>query len=97
MIDSCRAGWRAYLDDPAPANRLMSGLNSDMAPEVFAEGAAAQVPLIETDETRRAGLGTMTRERWQTLAQQLLDLKVIDKALPPEECFVDSARLATKP
>jgi hypothetical protein len=31
----------------------------------------------------------MTKERWATLGQQLLDLKVIEKAPPAEECFVE--------
>ena len=44
--------------------------------------------LIETEQTKRDGLGTMTSERWQTLAKQLVELKVIDRAPPAEECFV---------
>ena len=38
---------------------------------VFAEVAEAQKPFIETDETRRNGLGSMTKERWETLIAQL--------------------------
>jgi len=58
-----------------------------MDARTFAESSAAQKPLIETDESRKAGLGLMTKQRWQTLAQQLADLKVIEKAPPAEECF----------
>jgi len=66
----------------------MQSLNKTMDARTFAESAAAQKPLIETDETRKAGPGVMTNQRWQTLAQQLADLKVIEKAPPAEECFV---------
>jgi NitT/TauT family transport system substrate-binding protein len=96
MAEACRAGWRAYLDDPAPANQLMSTLNTDMDLDTFTQGAAAQKPLIETDETKALGLGGMTAARWSALAQQLLDLGVLKNAPPAESCFVDAATLAQK-
>jgi NitT/TauT family transport system substrate-binding protein len=78
-------GWRAYLDDPAPANAAMGKLNPSMSAETFAAAAAAQRPLIETDETKKRGLGTMTRARWGTLAQQLVELGILAKAPSAEE------------
>ena len=93
MAEACRAGWRAYLDDPAAANKLMSELNTDMDLDTFTRGAAAQKPLIETEETKTLGLGAMTAERWTTLAGQLVDLGVIKDAPPAAQCFVDPATL----
>ena len=93
MADACRAGWRAYLDDPAPANQLMSTLNRDMDLQTFAEGAAAQRSLIETEETKNSGLGAMTAERWTTLGEQLVALGVIKHAVPAQQCFVDTQKL----
>ncbi len=89
MADACREGWRAYLDDPAAANAAMAALNKDMDPQTFAEGAKAQAPLIETAEARGERLGTMTRDRWETLGRQLVELGVIDRAPAPEACFVN--------
>lgn len=94
MALACREGWRGYLDNPGPADVEMEKLNKDMEPKNFDEGAKAQAPLIETDETRKAALGVMTAGRWSALAQQLVDLKVIPKAPPAEECFVDVDKLA---
>ena len=88
MVEACCEGWRKYLDDPAATNAQLMKLNKDMDAQTFTAAAAAQKPLIETEETKVNGLGTMTLQRWQTLAQQLVDLKVIDKAPPAEECFV---------
>jgi NitT/TauT family transport system substrate-binding protein len=93
MIEACRAGWRAYLDDPAATNKLMSELNTDMDLDTFAQGAAAQKTLIETGETKTVGLGGMTSERWSTLAKQLVDLGVLKTAPPAEQCFVTPDRL----
>jgi NitT/TauT family transport system substrate-binding protein len=87
VVTAVREGWRAYLDDPKPANEKMHALNPSMAAEVFAEVAEAQKPFIETEETRRNGLGTMTRERWESLIRQLQELGDISKVIPAEECF----------
>lgn len=88
VVEACRDGWREYLDDPAAANATMSQLNPEMDPQTFTEAAKAQKPLIETEQTKKLGLGTMTAERWQTLADQLAKLKVIDKAPAAEDCFI---------
>jgi NitT/TauT family transport system substrate-binding protein len=87
MVDAMRTGWRTYLDDPNPVNQRMHPLNPSMSLDGFAETAEAQKPLIESDETRRNGLGTMSRERWQPLIAQLKDLGDIQQAPTPEACF----------
>jgi len=87
MVAAVREGWRAYLDDPKPTNQRMNQLNPSMAPEVFAEVADAQKPFIETDETRRNGLGSMTEERWQTLIGQLKELGDIHQAPAADDCY----------
>jgi NitT/TauT family transport system substrate-binding protein len=88
MTAALREGWTAYLADPSKANDAMGKLNGDMDAETFAAAAAAQKPLIETDETKANGLGTMTLKRWQELADQLKDLGVITGA-EPGACFLN--------
>lgn len=89
LARAVQEGWRAYLDDPAATNARMQQLNPAMDAQTFSQSAAAQRPLIETEQTHRAGLGSMTAERWETLCRQLVELKVIEHAPPPRECFVD--------
>jgi len=91
VVAAVREGWRSYLADPGPANAVMQSLNKTMDARTFAESAAAQKPLIEADRSQPAALGSMTKQRWQTLIQQLLDLKVIEKAPVAEECFAEMA------
>jgi NitT/TauT family transport system substrate-binding protein len=88
MILALREGWRAYVDDPAATNAVMGKLNREMDAHTFAESARVQRALIETDATKKSALGEMTTERWQTLAQQLVDLAVIKKAPPARDLFV---------
>lgn len=92
MVAAVREGWRAYLDDPKPANARMHELNPSMDADTFAAVAEAQKPLIETVETHkngtpRDGVGTMTAQRWDTLIGQLKDLGEIPRQIPAGECF----------
>ncbi len=50
--------------------------------------AQAQAPLIETADTKRLGLGTMSRARWQTLVDQLVAMKMIDHPIDVDALFV---------
>jgi NitT/TauT family transport system substrate-binding protein len=92
MIDAVREGWQAYLTDPAKANEYMGKLNPTMDAQTFKDSAAAQKPLIEGADTKRLGLGVMTLDRWQTLVQQLVDLKVIDKPVDAQSCFAEISK-----
>ena len=96
MTAALTDGWRAYLKDPKPANDVMGKLNRTMDARTFAAAAEAQKPLIESDATKQNRLGWMTAERWQELAKQLVDLKVVTKAPPAEECFKNPAPVALK-
>lgn len=84
-----REGWRAYLDDPGPANAVMAKLNTTLDAETWASVATAQKPLVETDETRKGKLGMMTRERWEALGKQLVDIGAIPTAPPVSDYLVD--------
>jgi NitT/TauT family transport system substrate-binding protein len=87
VVAGLRAGWQAYLADPAPANAVMALLNTAMDPVAFAEGAAAQRPLLESADTSARGLGAMSETRWDTLAKQLLELGIVERPVPGRECF----------
>ncbi|EYF08547.1 ABC transporter substrate-binding protein [Chondromyces apiculatus] len=77
---AAQAGWRSYLDDPKAANEVMGKLNTAMDAETFAAATEAQRPFVETAEAKQKGLGTMTRERWETLGRQLVEIGVLEKA-----------------
>lgn len=87
MVAAVREGWRAYLDDPKAANQKMNALNPSMDAETFAQVAEVQKRFIETDATRRDGLGTMSRERWEILIAQFKELGDISQSIPADECF----------
>jgi NitT/TauT family transport system substrate-binding protein len=88
FVNASRAGWDAYLTDPKATNELMGKLNTAMDAETFAAAAAEQKPLIQPPSIQRTGhaIGEMTKERWEELAKQLVELGSLEKA--PASDFV---------
>lgn len=90
FVRATREGWRAYIDNPGPANAVMGKLNTTMDAETFAATAELQKPFLETEETKKQqnGIGRMSRERWETLGKQLVELGIIDRAPPVDDYLV---------
>lgn len=88
FVLATREGWQQYLDQPEATNALLAKLNSALDAATLGAAAAAQKPLIETEDTKQHGLGSMQQARWQTLADQLLDLKFLDKPASIADTFV---------
>ncbi len=89
VVESVRQGWNEYLKNPRPINQLLEKLNPANSLEDLNDSAQAQKPLIETDFTQKSGLGRMSSERWQTLVDQLFDLKIIKAKPPVSELFTE--------
>ncbi|MEZ5503240.1 MAG: ABC transporter substrate-binding protein [Halioglobus sp.] len=87
MVAAVRSGWTAYLQDPASTNAAMLARNKAMSAQTFQQSAQAQAALIAPDGSQR--LGAMTLARWQTLADQLLDIQVIKKPVAVGDIFLD--------
>tara|TARA_B110000503_G_scaffold30128_1_gene48730 strand:- start:37667 stop:38617 length:951 start_codon:yes stop_codon:yes gene_type:complete len=87
MVAAVRSGWNDYLQDPGATNAAMLALNRAMSAETFAQSAQAQHALIRTSSTER--IGAMTQARWQTLADQLLEINVVGKPVSVGNVFVD--------
>ncbi len=77
FVKAVRDGWRLYLDNPEKTNQYMAGLNKSISLEMHKKMAEAQKPLIENKDTQKNGLGTMSKERWQKLVNQLHEIMVI--------------------
>jgi NitT/TauT family transport system substrate-binding protein len=88
FVLATREGWRDYLDHPPATNALLGKLNVALDAPTLGAAAEAQKPLIENDDTKQHGLGSMQRARWQALAEQLLDLKMVDQAAVVDQLFV---------
>ena len=98
FVSSIREGWRSYLKDPEPANKVMSQFNKSMSPLEFAESANAQKDLIAYPEQAgdMSDLGHMTKSRWQILADQLFDLGLIKKKVTDASVFMGNLSAVKK-
>ena len=84
MAIALREAWGEYLKNPEPTNQFMQSLNKSMDLQTFQKSAAAQLPLIQV---KGAQVGSMTKQRWQTLADQLFELKLIKNKIKADDLF----------
>jgi len=87
FVLATREGWRDYLDHPEATNALLAQLSSALDAATLSAASEAQRPLIENDDSKQHGLGSMQKARWQTLSDQLLDLKFLDKPVNVDDSF----------
>lgn len=87
FVQASVRGWQRYLDRPVGANEYIHEINEQMALDVLAFGADELKPLALTEESRRLGVGAMTLARWRQLAEQLIDLGLIE----PDRVDVEAA------
>jgi NitT/TauT family transport system substrate-binding protein len=82
-------GWRDYLADPAPANAAIARLNPALNPAwmQFTWQALRDGHFVTGSDASGAQIGQMDPARWQTMYEQLMDLKVIDKTIDPASAY----------
>jgi NitT/TauT family transport system substrate-binding protein len=82
-------GWREYLNDPSAAHaaiaKLNPALNSDWMQ--FSWNALRDGHFITGEDKNAASLGEMTPERWNTMYQQLFDLKMLARPFDPQTAY----------
>jgi NitT/TauT family transport system substrate-binding protein len=83
FVKASREGWQQYLKDPSSTNVLMQKLNPSMDLATFNEAAREQMPFVETEETKKLGLGIMSAKRWAHLYEQLQEIKLAKPGLDP--------------
>ncbi len=89
FVTASLQGWHDYLADPAKANAEIARLNPAMSPDWmnFSVSTLKQDHFVQGLDTPDSHLGHMTQARWNTLCQQLLDLKVLDHPLDPATVY----------
>ena len=89
FVEASVRGWRDYLSDPTAAHAAIVKLNPALNPEWmdFTWKALRDGHFVDGDEPNGALLGKMNAQRWQTMYEQLLDLKVIEKQLDPATAY----------
>ncbi|HPK03732.1 MAG TPA: ABC transporter substrate-binding protein, partial [Candidatus Sumerlaeota bacterium] len=77
MVRAAVAGWRRYLEQPAPANALIHAANPEMSLEILQYGADVLRDLVQPASLPAEQIGTMTPQRWAELTGQLEELQLL--------------------
>jgi len=85
FVTASLEGWKRYLADPDAVNKEISKLNPAMSPAQmrFSVETLKAGHFIDGDGTPDSHLGHMVPQRWTTIYQQLVDLKVTAKPIDP--------------
>jgi NitT/TauT family transport system substrate-binding protein len=75
MVKASIRGWQKYVQSPEKANAAIHKANPQMDLDILAYGAKTLEPLVYDQVAEMEGLGTMSRARWQKLADQLIASK----------------------
>ncbi|MEO1529206.1 MAG: ABC transporter substrate-binding protein [Planctomycetota bacterium] len=79
FVKATRAGWRSYLSGGEAGNAaILEANNHGMTAEALQFGAEAMRELAMPEGADLESVGAMTDERWQTLFDQLVELKLVD-------------------
>jgi len=89
MVRAVRQGWQRYLETPDETNREIHRQNPEIDLESLRFGTQAIRSLCLPTSMPTGDLGVMAADRWQTLARQLADLKLIGTSLDPQAAFTN--------
>lgn len=91
FVKATKKGWQHYLTDSTQGNQAILAANQHgMTAAALEFGSRALVELAQPDNMPLEQVGKMTAERWQSLVDQMVEIKVIEPgAVNPAECFTD--------
>jgi len=82
FTQAVQKGWQKYLTEPEETNRFILAQTDQMSDEdldILEFGAKElQALCLPVDSTGTVPLGNMTKERWQKMADQLVECEVVD-------------------
>jgi NitT/TauT family transport system substrate-binding protein len=88
MVAACVEGWTKYLESPEETNQYVLAQNRQgMTEEALAYGVTNLKPLCLPEGFDPVKLGAMDETRWETLASQLRELKMISDKVKAVEAF----------
>jgi len=82
-------GWIEYMKDPGPAHAMILKLNPAMNPEWmnYSYNALKSGHFVSGSDPKGDRTGQFDPARWNTMYQQLLDIKVIQHPIDPSSSY----------
>ena len=86
-VEASIKGWYDYKDNWAEINPFIQESNPDMPLDKLEYSSKALQPLVYGFDAETHGVGYMSRERWETLMNQLLDLGLLKEPLDIDKVY----------
>lgn len=82
FVKASMEGWKSYLADPAPGNKLIVEADPRQSPDQLAFGLKMlkKYQFVTGGDAAKDGIGTMTDKRWK----EMFDFMVQNKMLPAD-------------
>lgn len=89
MVTATALGWKAYFENPEPANALIKADNPEMQDELLAYTYAKmqEENMLLSDAAEGGRYGMMTVERWQTFFDDMIAAETLPEDLEWEKAF----------
>ncbi|MAM00122.1 ABC transporter substrate-binding protein [Hydrocarboniclastica marina] len=78
FVQASMEGWKSYLENPGPGNRLIQEANPEMTDEQIAYGIEKmkEYELVTGGDAATLGIGVMTDERWQKIYDFMVEAEL---------------------
>ena len=87
MVKAVKSGWEYYLKDPIKTHEFIAKLNPAMTMDAMGEIHNVEAAFIQSDDTKKHGLGYMSEKRWKELSVQMKDIGLTKKAVPAKDLY----------
>ncbi|KYC44074.1 nitrate ABC transporter substrate-binding protein [Scytonema hofmannii PCC 7110] len=89
FVDASIKGWYNYLEQPTPGNELIKKYNPEMTDEQIAYSVKKikEYNLITGGDAANLGIGAMTKERWKSFFDGMVEAGVFKSTTKYEDAF----------
>jgi NitT/TauT family transport system substrate-binding protein len=79
FVQASLEGWKSYMNDPAAGNALIKKDNPNMSDDqlAYALSKLKENKLIDGGDAAKAGIGTMTDERWKKTRDYMVSAQLL--------------------
>ena len=91
FVKASLEGWRDYLKDPAPANKLVQADNPKMsdAELAYADGVMRKRQIVDGGDAAAQGIGIMTEAHWKKTADFMIGASLLPADADWRGAFTD--------
>jgi NitT/TauT family transport system substrate-binding protein len=89
FVEASIRGWDYYKDNYEEVNPFIQERNPDISLDAMKYGAETQMELVYGGDAAGNGVGYMTEARWETLMDQLVEIKMLDEKEDVNKVFTN--------